>query len=321
MQHVRRFLYRELLLLVGLVVALLLGLAWWGLVRAMDVQARARAGDSLAALERELRTGLQTAEEIANAGAQWWVVGQLDLNPQQGNAETLLLPMLRQQAFVTSVNICRADGTSVLLLSNGKDWDSRRIFRTQNQGYQQWTRRKTWDQVVPERDWGATDYDPRTRDWYQEAARRRSPFWTPEAYRFRTTGDHGLTFTVPVMQGGTLLGVVSVDLRVEELTTAAWRVHPTPGSRVLVVDSLGRALTVPRHADFLDVKQRAATYLSKIGKDFLPEVVPFLGGPAGAGVPGFISAVEPFNWQGVHWKLIALIPERELLAAARRKAA
>lgn len=321
MQHVRRFLYRELLLMVGFVVAMLLGLAWWGLVRAMDVQARARAGDSLVALERELRTGLMTAEEIAHAGAQWWVIGQLNLDAHQGNTETLLLPMLRQQSFVTSVNICRADGTSVLLLANGEDWDSRRIFRTEKQGYQQWTRRQAWDQVVPQNEWGVTDYDPRRRDWYQEAARRGAPFWTPEAYPFRTTGDHGLTFTIPVMQGSTLLGVVSVDLRVEELTAAAWRAHPTPGSRVLVVDALGRALTVPRHRDFLEVTHRAATYLTKIGKDFLPELLPTItaGGPAP--VSGFISATQPFAWRGLEWKLIALIPENELLSVARRKGA
>lgn len=319
MQFARRFLYRELLLLVGLVVALLLGLAWWGLRRAMDVQATARAGDCLISLERELRTGLLEAEQVAGAGNQWWTEGHLDLDPQHGNAESLLLPLLRQQAFITSVNLCRADGASVLLLSNGKDWDTRRITR-EPAGRQQWTRRLEFQQVPDEGAWEPTNYDPRTRDWYREAQHRTSPFWSSQAYRFMTTRDYGLTFTMPVLKGNTLLGVVSVDLRTEELTTAAWRAHPTPRSQVTVVDSMGRALTVPRLPEFNNPKLRAESYLRKIGPEFLPELLPLLGENSLDHVHGFFAAIRAFAWQGLEWKLTALIPEEELLSGARRRA-
>ena len=56
--------------------------------------------------------------------------------------------------------------------------------------------------------------------------------WSPDAYRFMTTRDPGLTLALPVHRNGQFLGVIALDVMLDDLTGKAWRVQPTP---VLVV--------------------------------------------------------------------------------------
>ncbi len=62
------------------------------------------------------------------------------------------------------------------------------------------------------------DYDPRARPWYRIGAEAESPVWTG-LYRFHVEDSFGITLTTSLRNAdGTLVGVLGVDLRVDDLT-------------------------------------------------------------------------------------------------------
>ena len=63
----------------------------------------------------------------------------------------------------------------------------------------------------------ATNYDPRSRPWYREAAAKKKLILT-DPYIFSTTGLPGLTIAAPFFDGNALAGVVATDISLETIS-------------------------------------------------------------------------------------------------------
>lgn len=329
--RISRHLFREILVFAGVLLALVLVLAWWGLRRALDEQAWARADEAAARLSLELDRDTQQVSRLGGTLRDWWLGGAYDLaDPRR--LEALALPLLERQTFVSSVNFCAADGTSVLLLRSGGAWSTRQILRGPDGARQRWVRRRVGSGApLAVEAWTPTTYDPRARDWYLLVAGAPSPRWSPEAYRLMTTRDPGLTLSFPVRDGDRLLGVVAVDVLLDDLTGKAWEVQPTPGTRVAIADRGGRALILPRRPRYEAREARFEDFLRPIGHAFLPELAELMSGLEGLPDGGrhvrtradgedHYALVKPFRGPSdLAWYLLVAIPEDEILGKSRAK--
>jgi adenylate cyclase len=81
-------------------------------------------------------------------------------------------------------------------------------------------------------------YDPRKRDWFQLAASKKNSAWTP-VYLFATDHLPGFTSVIPFFDdNGTLRGVSSIDITVDELSRFLATIQPTPGTKIALIDNV-----------------------------------------------------------------------------------
>jgi adenylate cyclase len=78
-------------------------------------------------------------------------------------------------------------------------------------------------------------YDPRTRDWYKDAAiRKATSLSTP--YIFSSSGLPGITIASPFYKDGTIAGVVAVDITLANLSQFLAARLVSPGAMSLIID-------------------------------------------------------------------------------------
>jgi adenylate cyclase len=78
-------------------------------------------------------------------------------------------------------------------------------------------------------------YDPRLRDWYKDAAIRKSTsLSTP--YIFSSSGLPGITIASPFYKDGVLTGVVAVDITLDNLSQFLAARVVSPGAMSLIID-------------------------------------------------------------------------------------
>ncbi|MGC4001577.1 MAG: ATP-binding protein [Anaeromyxobacter sp.] len=324
------YLYREILTLTGLLLAAVLGLGWWGVVRALDAQAWARAADASERAAQALDGELASASRVGTTLAGWWLDGTLRLDDPE-RVDALSLPLLEAQTFVSSVNLCSADGTSVLELRQPGGWHSRALRRRgAGEAELRWTRRHAG--VTRIEPWDATGYDPRQRDWYTRVGDADAPRWSPEAYQFMTTQDPGITLSFPIRRAGALEGVIALDVMLDDLTGRLWAIAPTPGTEIVLADPQGRSLVLPHRAAFESREARLAQFLGPVAR-LGPELAPLADGllalpPEGRqlvtrdaeGVAHY-GLVRPYRGPaGLTWYVVVAIPEPEIMGVSRRRA-
>ena len=78
-------------------------------------------------------------------------------------------------------------------------------------------------------------YDPRSRDWYKDAAIRKSTALSAP-YIFSSTGLPGITIAAPFYKDGTISGVVAVDITLDNLSKFLADRVVSPGSMSLIID-------------------------------------------------------------------------------------
>ncbi len=331
MRTITRHLFTEILAIAGTVLALVLALAWWSLGRALDAQAWAQSRASMSHLATELDRELQAVQNLGQTLQAWWLDhGVSPSDPERLDTHTI--PLLARQTFVSSVNFCAADGTSVLLLRTGGAWHTRELRQDGPEPRLRWRRRHPDGRIREQEPWTPTLYDPRKRDWYQMVQGRTEGRWSPDAYRFMTTRDPGLTLALPVHRNGQFLGVIALDVMLDDLTGKAWRVQPTPGTRVLVTDGAGRALILPKVAPFEHQETRFEAFLQPVGPNLVPELGDLAQGLDRLPAAGrhqklqseagrLYGTVAPYlGPSGLRWNLMVAIPQREILGNARIKA-
>ncbi len=327
--RISRHLFRQILAFAALLLCAVLALAWWGLIRALDTQAWARADGSARRLAAELDRETYGVDRLGHVLRDWWTLGVYSLDAPE-RLETVVLPALQAQASVSSVNFCRADGTSVLLLRGPAGWDARWLVPGPGGSRMRWTRHASGGGRTAVEPWRRTDYDPRSRDWYRIVEGGTASRWSPEAYRFMTTRDPGITLSVPVRDGDRLLGVIGLDLMLDDLTARAWLAQATPGTLVMVADERGRALVLPHLPAYGTRELRFRDFLRPVGPDLLPELAALLSDlgtlPEGgrraiteAGNREYYGLARPYRGPaGLAWVLAVAIPEDEIMAGSRR---
>jgi adenylate cyclase len=81
----------------------------------------------------------------------------------------------------------------------------------------------------------AAVYDPRLRDWYKDAAIKKSTaLSTP--YIFSSSGLPGITIAAPFYKQGTIAGVVAVDITLDNLSQFLAARLVSPGAMSLIID-------------------------------------------------------------------------------------
>ncbi len=95
--------------------------------------------------------------------------------------------------------------------------------------------------TVDEFSLGDDTYDPRVRPWYI-GAQTDSAYWT-EPYEFFTSGEPGITHSVPVLDdGGTIAAVVGVDIRLTDLQTFLDGRRPSANGGAAVLNAQGELI-------------------------------------------------------------------------------
>jgi len=171
-------------------------------------------------------------------------------------------------------------------------------------------------------------YDPRTRPWYQLGQRAGSTMVLSPVQKLALSGGLGLTLSRGLPAGD---GAVAASIRLEDLEKRLNRFRLTPGAQLAVVDSRRRLLLAVGGPDAGEVDVPIAQGPSKPlaamepllqrlqrssdAANQAPELKAFrvgqqtwYGGVVGMGV----------SLRGVGTMLMVAVPERELLAEARR---
>jgi signal transduction histidine kinase len=308
------------------ICALILGLSWWSQQQALGHQAEARTQSALRNLDASLRHELEATQSLGQTVRGWWLRGVLDpAKPEE--AARILLPLLVSQRSVTSLNLARTDGQSLLFLRLGGVWSMRELIQPGPGARIRWHRFDLAGGGTQVEPWTPMAYDPRTRPWFRAGMSTRTPAWT-EPYAFFTTQDPGITYTMPVEDPNGFRGVAALDFLLDDLTALVWSAQPTLRSRCLVVDALGRALVLPNDPAFATAEARRMAFLQPLGPGFLEAQSGMLtlkgtsGGylhfsHRGDPMVGLVTAFQVLP--GIRWQLLLTVPEEDLLGPARAR--
>jgi len=172
-----------------------------------------------------------------------------------------------------------------------------------------------------------TDYDPRKRDFYTLAQAARARAWT-NPYPFYGSHETGITCTEPVLAGGELSAVLTVDFEVGALSSFVAR-PGLPQARSLVFTKDGVILAYPA-AERLALPAAERLLQREDLRD--PGVDALLAQPLageqrfvelGARDGGYLASVAPIGGKraGVavplDWYVATLVPEHTLLGPMR----
>lgn len=94
----------------------------------------------------------------------------------------------------------------------------------------------------------ATDYDPRTRPWYKEAATKNKLIIT-DPYIFSTTGLPGVTVAAPFFDKNVLAGVVAIDISLETISKFLASQSISDRSVSVIYDSMGVVIASSEKTD------------------------------------------------------------------------
>jgi adenylate cyclase len=106
------------------------------------------------------------------------------------------------------------------------------------------------------RDWEATypsntteTYDPRTRPWYIEAVAQNGLIWT-DVYVFWSDSKPGISCGAPILsQEGTLQGVVSIDIGIEELSLFLGSLQVGKTGRAFILNPKHELIAIPGESE------------------------------------------------------------------------
>jgi len=87
-------------------------------------------------------------------------------------------------------------------------------------------------------------YDPTARPWYKQAVEAGKPVVTPP-YVSASTGQLVVTFAVPILEGGSLKGVIGGDVAMDSVIANVKAIHPTPASFGFLVNAAGKIVAHP----------------------------------------------------------------------------
>lgn len=323
MSRLKSLLLWKSALLTGLCGLAIFGLWWWGLVHSVETQGRARAEGSLAQIQQIIAREFQRAEETGTAFGSWWTLQEGRLDGPEGLQS--VIPFLEKGAFITNLILSREDGDSACVLRKDGAWHLV-LFKAGRNPRRFVLQQGRW---VPGPGDSREVYVARERHWYRFGARQATPAWTPEAYSYFTGTVAGYTYTVPVRNPlGDLVGVVGVDVSLEELTRLVGDNRPTPGSRVILTDPYGRLLVPPQLSNTRDQGPRLKPELAPLSPD--PGGDPLKGtmaDPANVGLafldPGksYVGASSHFSRKDEpRMDLRMAIPKEDLFPGHRRYA-
>ena len=116
------------------------------------------------------------------------------------------------------------------------------------------------------RELDATDtYDPRQRPWFLQAKRRKGLIWT-KPYIFFTSQKPGITTASPVYRGQDFVGVVGVDIEIDELSTFISKLHVSEHGRAFILSQHGTLIAYPEVSKIRRTDNGEKTRLTRINE-------------------------------------------------------
>jgi adenylate cyclase len=153
-----------------------------------------------------------------------------------------------------------------------------------------------------------TKYDPRTRPFYTLAEAARAGVWTAP-YVFAGENVPGITYAVPDVRNGKVVGVFTIDFNLARLSELTRQLQFSPNGRVVLVADDGTVIAHPsaqivangepiKIAALADPAARAVANSFEVdGEHYIGRTVELKGGPA--------------------WKILAYAPETDFTTALR----
>ena len=301
----RRLLARQLLSIQIPLVAILLGLVWWGARTLLLGQAQRDGEARLRIAVQAMDRRLAVVERSGSLVHGYWTQGRLPFDSPEANA-SLLMPWLHSQEDFRLLNFLDEEGHSLLLMQ-GKDGWHGRVIREVSPGRFQLGWQKAGalglEPPAPGAYRDLNGYDPRSRPWYQEARKLEAPRWSVP-YRLGAPENRlVMTWLVPLREPGRPLeGALGLDLVAEDLQDFLELLRPTQGSRLWLLDQNGQVLSNAHGSQ--------------------PMVALPPPGPASATLGGLrhrILRSDLPRHPGTQWHMVMAIPEGDLLATVRWK--
>lgn len=176
------------------------------------------------------------------------------------------------------------------------------------------------------------DYDPRGRPWYAPIAQQGRAGWTPLYTNRDERQQITLSAATPVLRGGRLLGVMEADLDLAGLNHFLID-EPLRGQGVLlIVDKLGRLVAHSERSSVVAEENTGSNGGERLRMSESPSrlvraaAAQVDAGPAGqshefelhlGGERFFCRVIPYFDARGLDWRIVALLPESDLLGDAR----
>ena len=303
MTPLRRLLARQLLGIQLPLLAVLLGLVWWGsrslLLGLAHRDGEARLRIAVQALDRRLTT----VERAGGFISSYWEQGRLPFDDTEAGA-ALLMPWVQRQDEVSVVNFLDEQGRSLLLIQENKRWRAREI-KVDAQGMRslRWQDAGSKGLEPPLGEFKPhPTYDARKRPWYREARLLQAPRWSTP-YRLDPPESRlVMTWLVPLRDhSGGLTGALGMDLLPQDLQAFLELLRPTAGSRLWVLAD-GDTILASAHGTQAEVPVPAAGDRAVLG-----------------GQPFRIMRSDVPIHPGTHWRMVLAVPEQDLLASAQAK--
>ncbi len=303
MTPLRRLFARHLLGIQVPLVALLLGLVWWG-SRALLLDRAQREGEgrlriAIQALDQRLRSVEQAGDFLAT----YWRQGRLPFTEPEANA-ALLMPWLFHQDGLRLLNLVDEQGRSLLIIHVQDGWHARDIRQAPEKHlHMGWNKADANGLLTPR---GAYrdlhGYDARQRPWYQEARRLSSPRWSIPYHLDPPEARLVMTWLVPLISSaGQLEGALGLDLLAGDLQGLLDLLRPTQGSRIWLLDQQGLVLSAAH------------------GQQAEAPVPPTGDRTTIAGLRQRVLRSDVPQHEGSHWHMVMAIPEQDLLAMVQGK--
>lgn len=174
-------------------------------------------------------------------------------------------------------------------------------------------------------------YDPRSRPWYQTAVAAGQPIWS-SIYVFATPPVLGITHSIPIYEAsGSLLGVISADLTLANLSDFLEQVDISTSGHVFVIERSGEMVASSAPEDpFIRteageqrlmatdsetplIRTAAQTLLDRFESFDQVSLVEALQIPID-GQPHFLHVKPLQHRQGLDWLMVVIMPKSDFTA-------
>ena len=155
----------------------------------------------------------------------------------------------------------------------------------------------------------SADYDPTSRPWYQQAVKAGGLVVT-QPYIDAGTNKLVVTFALPIIQDGTLKGVLAADVTMDNVIANVKSIHPTDGSFGMLIDADG---TIIAHPD----SQLALKPLSDIAPTLDLKALLTATSPMSAEIGGSTKLLLAQAIPGTQWFTVVALDKTHATAGMR----
>ena len=201
-------------------------------------------------VENHLESQFQPVERILRQSLTWGESGLFNVKDPEG-FNRLMLPVIRNVPFMSSVVTANQSGEEILLMKTPDGWKNR-LTRVEEWGKrQQWL---DWKNGSPaDTEWKERDYDPRRRPWYLGAAAEKSEgtiHWSAP-YVLVSTGEAAISVSARWRSpGSALTHVIDFDVTLADISRLTRTIQVGQSGYISLLAEDGRVIGLPHLPEF-----------------------------------------------------------------------